>query len=276
MKLIFCSIALLAIISAFSQQTVETADFSGIYANEYGEIQLHKLEGLKVRTTFKNNKGDVFDTTMLANYEHKRISCSDSLPFLQLGVKSGIEICPGYLFVHEFSAGLHLARFIRMENLLLRPFYKINEPITTIKGEIMFSKDGPTIDGIFLSDYRKSKTGYFYVSGIIKKEKYPIAYYSTKESPQGKFGDTSVVHYRLIMSEYRIAEPPKERYKGKLINNFGKAAFIWEHADSEIYYFENKKVWKGDEVGKEVIIEGVLIQYREKASIFKGWEIIKE
>ena len=70
---------------------------------------------------------------------------------------------------------------------------------------------------------------YLTAEGVIKKEKYPKAYYSTNESEQGIFSDTSIAHYRLIMEDYEIKEFPKHIYKIVIINQncFFKLLFIF-------------------------------------------------
>ncbi len=273
MKIIFTLLIIFTCVTCNSQTSKNETDFSGFYANEYGEISLKKINNLKTEVSFKNNDGDVFDTIMFADYDFKMIKMSDSLPFLSFDPKAGIELRTECLFVHEFSAGIFLSQFIRIEKMFLRPFYKVGVPVR-LKGDINLSKGGATIDGIYLRNY-KSEQGYFNVTGIILKERFPIAYYSTKESPQGMFGDTSVAHYRLIMSDYEVTKPTPQHYKGKLLNNAGRAALIWEFADSEVFYFEKKTLWAEEMVGKEVVIEAVLVQERGKGSVLKNWEIVE-
>ena len=155
-----------------------------------------------------------------------------------------------------------------------RPFYKIDKKVT-VKGEVRYRKGGTIINSIYLKKYTKKFDNYFAIEGVIKKEKYPIGYYSTDESPQGMFSDTSITHYRLIMEDYEVKELPKQIYKGTAINNNYEAAFIWEFADSEIYFFDNKEPWSKRELNKEIKIKAVLIQDDVGKSILKNWEIIK-
>lgn len=259
-------------LNCLGQNGKNKIDFSGLYANEYGEILLKQVNETKVKVSFQNNKRDVFDTIMLTDYDFKMVKNNNSLPFLSFNSRAGVELYPECLFVHEFTAGIYLAQFIWIEKIFLRPFYKIGVPLT-FNGNIKLSKGGATVDGIYLKNY-KSQQGYFKITGTILKEKYPIAYYSTKESPQGMFADTSIIHYRLIMNEYKVNNPDRQRFKGKLTNNLGKAAFIWEYADSEVYYFEGKELWKVNMMGKEVTVEAVLVQSRKKASVLKDWKIL--
>ncbi|NJO88875.1 MAG: hypothetical protein HC831_07895 [Chloroflexia bacterium] len=273
MKITLTLLTFLVVAFCSGQNRKNSMDFSGIYANEYGEISLKKLDSLKTSVSFKNNKLEVFDTLMFADYDFDMVKNSDSIPFLSFNIKAGIEPHPECLYVHEFSAGIYLSRFIWIEEMFVRPFYKIMEPVE-LKGEIKFSKRGATIDGIYLENYQ-SEQGYFKVTGTIVKEKYPKAYYSTSESPQGMFSDTNIIHYRLIMRDYVVSKPERQRFKGRLTNNFGKAAFVWEFADSEVYYLEGKDIWSEEMVGKEVVIEAVLVQTRKSAGILKKWRIIE-
>ena len=156
-----------------------------------------------------------------------------------------------------------------------RPFYKIGKKVT-VTGEVRFQRGGtPTINGIYLKKYTKKLDNYFAIEGVIKKEKYPIEYYSTEESPQGMFSDTSITHYRLIMENYEVKELPQQIYKGTTINVSGKAAFVWEFADSEIYFFDNKEPWSKKELDKKIEIKAVLIQDITEKSVLKNWKIIK-
>jgi hypothetical protein len=175
---------------------------SELFANEYGEICLVKENDTVMRTIFKNNEGDVFDTIMSINHNFKMILKNDSFPFLQFHT-GGIELSHDCLFIHEFS------------------------------GVVLFNK-GIKINGIWLIDAGTDiPEEYLSVCGTIKKEKYPIDYYSTEESPQGMFSDTSIVHYRLIMEDYTIEEIPKQIFNGTAVNIDNQAAFISDLACSE-------------------------------------------
>ncbi|MEA1874919.1 MAG: hypothetical protein U9N51_10915 [Bacteroidota bacterium] len=245
----------------------------GLYANEYGEVRLIRQNDTIMRTIFKNNDGDVFDTLMRINYNFKLKQRQTTLRFLQLNW-GGLELQEECLYIREYSNFQYLAQFIQIKDMYTRAFYKINEKVT-ITGEVRFGKGGGTINGIYLINYRKKADKYLSIEGLIKKEKYPIAYYSTEESPQGMFSDTNIVHYRLFMEDYEIKELPKQIFKGTTINNNEQAAFIWEFADSEIYFFDNKKPWEESELNKKIKIEAVLIQDAVGKSILKNWKIKK-
>ncbi len=191
----------LFVFTACSEAQIAKKEIQGeLYANEYGEIILTRVNDSLMRTIFKNNKGDVFDTIMLIKYDSKLFVTGDSLPFLQLKM-GGLSLYNECLYVRELSSMAYLQCFIEIEKMYIRPFYKIGEKVT-IKGEARFHKGGTTINGIYLKGFKKSKERNIVVHGIINKEKYPIGYYSTKESPQGMFSDTSIVHYRLIIDDY--------------------------------------------------------------------------
>ncbi|MCD4793053.1 MAG: hypothetical protein K8R54_07475 [Bacteroidales bacterium] len=253
-------------------QQFDIKKIKGLYANEYGEVKLIQKNDTIMRAVFKNNKGEVFDTLMRIKHDFK-LHRQDSLPFLQLHM-GGLEIHDECLYIREYSIVAYLNRFIQIQEMYTRPFYKINEKVT-VTGEVYFQKGGTLINGIYLINYFKKGRQYSTVEGIIKKEKYPIAYYSTEESPQGMFSDTSITHYRLIMEDYEVKELPKQTYKGTTINVSGKAAFVWEFADSEIYFFDNKEPWSKKELNKKIEIEAVLIQDIAKKSVLKNWKIIK-
>lgn len=205
-----------------------------LYANEYGEIRLIKVNNTSMRTIFENNEGKVLDTTMFINYDFNLIQKHDSLPFLQLGM-SGIELRNECLFVHDFSNIAYLSQLIRIEEMYTRPFYKIGKELT-VDGDVTFAK-GYTINGIWLSENDSQKIPERYVSihGAIRKEKYPIDYYSTDESPQGMFGsDTSIIHYRLIMEDYTINDIPQSENLKAIITLHSAARYINHYNDLKL------------------------------------------
>ncbi|MDA3910339.1 MAG: hypothetical protein PF448_03135 [Bacteroidales bacterium] len=246
---------------------------SELFANEYGEICLVKENDTVMRTIFKNNEGDVFDTIMSINHNFKMILKNDSFPFLQFHT-GGIELSHDCLFIHEFSGVAYLSQFIQIEEMYSRPFYKVNEEVT-VKGDVLFNK-GIKINGIWLIDAGTDiPEEYLSVCGTIKKEKYPIDYYSTEESPQGMFSDTSIVHYRLIMEDYTIEEIPKQIFNGTAVNIDNQAAFISDLACSEAYYLDKRKPWSEAELNNRIVIEAVLIQTNIGKSVLKNWQIIE-
>ena len=262
-------------------QQINIEKIEGLYANEYGEVRLIKEKDTLMRTIFKNNERIVFDTLMRINYDFKLKQRQDTFPFLQFQT-GGLELQKECLFICEFSSPFliegdsmqYLSQFIQIEQMYTRPFYKIDKKVT-ITGEVRFGKGGATINGIYLINYQKKADIYLSIEGVIIKEKYPIEFYSTDESPQGMFSDTSITHFGLIMEDYTVKELPKQTYKGTTINVSGQAAFVWEFADSEIYFFDNKEPWSNKELNKKIEIEAVLIQDNLGKSILKNWKIIK-
>jgi hypothetical protein len=88
------------------------------------------------------------------------------------------------------------------------------------------------------------------------------------------FSDISVAHYRLILESYEIKEIPTTIFRGKTMNIGGRAAFIYEFADSEAFFLDGKEdEWKMSELNKEIKIEAVLVQDRTGCSVLKNWKI---
>ncbi len=257
---------------SFTVCCTTTQKIAGLYANEYGEIRLIEENDTLMRTIFKNNEGNVFDTTMFINYNFNLISKQDSLPFLQLGM-AGIELHPECLFVHEFSDFAYFPQFIQIEEMYTRPFYKVNEEVT-VNGDVIFAK-GTTINGIWLGDSKETHERYVSIHGTIKKEKYPKGYYSTDESPQGMFSDTSIVHYRLIMEDYIIEDVPTQTFKGSTVNIDNQAVFIYDFADSEVFYLDGLEKWEDKYLNKKITIEGTLVQFIDGKSVIKNWKILE-
>jgi len=87
-----------------------------LYANEYGTIELSPKGDSLMYGIFKNDEGDVFDTTMQISYDFKLVALSDNLPFLRFHT-GGIELRQECLYLHEFSSIQQLARFIQIKNM---------------------------------------------------------------------------------------------------------------------------------------------------------------
>jgi hypothetical protein len=160
------------------------------------------------------------------------------------------------------------------EQLLTRPYYIMNSEIS-IEGNILFSKGGATINGIYLMDYPdKSSQKGVKVIGTIKREAYPRAYYSTDESPQGKFADDGKVHYRLILENYKISALATYIYEGTVMNQDGKAYFIWDMADSAAYLVDDAPLWPAEKLNKKIKIEAVAITLENGSTLLCNWKII--
>lgn len=249
--------------------TTTTQGIVGLYANEYGEIRLIKENDTLMRTIFKNNEGNVFDTTMVINYDFNVISRQDSFPFLQLGMV-GIELRHECLFVHEFSDFVNFPQFIQIEKIYTRPFYKVGKEVT-VNGDVIFAK-GYNINGIWLRvrGSREISERYVSIRGTIKKEKNPN--YSTDELSLQVMIDP----YWLIMENYIIKDIPKQTFKGSPINIDNQAAFIYEFAHSEAFYLDKKEPWTTEELNKEIEIEAVLVQFIDGKSVLKNWTLINK
>lgn len=258
-----------------SEPHVEIPDGT-IYANEYGQIELIEMNDTSMRTIFSNNNNVVFDTVMKINYNSLLLP-KDSFPLLQLRT-SGVKIFENRLEVHDFAGPAYLQMYTNIEHIYDRPFYKINEKIT-IADEIKNPKGGRRIDGIYLfenSEYTDEYSNEFvHLTGIVTKEKYPREYYSAPDGPQGMFGDTTEIHYRLVVKDYTIEVIKKESMTGTTMNINEQAAFIWDYADSEAYYLDGHDAWTEKELHKKITIEGVLVQFIDGKSVIKAWRIIE-
>lgn len=243
-----------------------------IYVNEHGQITLNKLNDSIMQVRFENNKGNTFDTVMeIASKENYKLAYG-YYPFLKWHW-GGIQMHEYTLQVIEFSSMAYINQYIQIENIYTRPFYKIGDTIQ-LSGLIERSKGDLLLNSMYLSDKNFSQGDFIQSSGIVKKEKYPRAYYSTPESPQGMFGDTNVVHYRLIFEPITSKKIEKQVFTGTLMNNENDAAFIYDFADSEIFYVDSIQSWNESEINKHVTIEGYLVQFENGRSVIKSWNII--
>ena len=246
--------------------------FEGLYLNEYGEILIKKKNEELVEVLFKNNAGDEYKTEMGISYDFSLMEPVDSLPFLTWR-KGGLFLEKGSVSIMEFSARAFLTDHIRIKEMYTRKFYKEGYELK-LKAKLIQNKSLVTVDGFHLKDYR-GRDNFVKVQGKVKKEKYPIAYYSTDESPQGVFGsDTSIVHYRLVLEDYTILENyPKEKLVGYTINIDNRAGFIYEFADSAVYLFDKRRPWKEEELNRKIELEAVLL-HENGETILKDWKIL--
>ena len=253
-----------------------------VYANEYGEIRIHKLTDSTAVTVFINNNNETFDTVMTTTNNFRLLARADSTPFLQLK-STAIEWKNEYLRVHEFSDMFFLNQYISLDHLYDRLFYRNGKKIT-LAGDLFCGKGGCTLDGIYLEGYQKGlqqgrevsfENRYTSVTGEIYKEKYPRSFYSTDDSPQGMFSDTNVVHYRLVMKDYEMKEFKKETYSGTTVNLEDRAAFIYDFSDSEAFFLDKNEPWLPGELNRKIKIEAVLVQYIDGKSMLKNWRIVK-
>ncbi len=240
-----------------------------VYANEYGEIHLTKINDSLVRTEFFNNDGDYFDTTMA--YQNSTFQKNDGLAYLKFKT-GGIRIYENRIFVTEFSNMARILQHIRIEKVYERPFFKISDT-TSISGLIVHSKGGETIDGIYTLPQTGLQNQFVKMTGIITKEKYPREYYSTPDGPQGMFTDTNKVHYRMVIKPIETEIKSTNSYTGYPVNTEMGAGLAWEFADSELYYLFEKSAWSEKELNKKITVEGVLARDDDGRSVIYNWKI---
>jgi hypothetical protein len=239
-----------------------------IYANEYGEIRLTELDDSTMRTVFYNNEKKVFDTLMKIDHHFKLLQ-NDGYPFLHLRT-GGIKMHENRLEIHDFAGPAYMAMYVHIENIYDRPFYKLNDTIV-INDLVTHPKGGEMINGIYIIPNSGLQNEFVTLKGIVTKEKYPREYYSTVDGPQGMFSDTTKIYYRLVIKTIEVKTPPRQRMTGRTMNIDGRAAFIWDFADSEAYYLDQQQPWNEKELDKKITIEGVLIQFEDGRSVVKNW-----
>jgi hypothetical protein len=88
------------------------------------------------------------------------------------------------LFVNEYSKKLD--RLYQLDTVI------------SLQGIIKRDKSGVHVNGVYL-EQDPEIDGFIKIKGVLKRIAYPLAYYSTDESPQGMFSDTSIKHYRLFL-----------------------------------------------------------------------------
>ncbi len=243
-----------------------------VYANAEGQIELIELGDSLYQVIFTNNEGFQFDTTLrmeklnpaqnlypwgnsgnLLAYRMGGLMIEDN----RIDVYDRIE-------VYEFSGSGRLFEETKIKSIYQEPFFLLNEQLT-VKGDIYSGKTAHSISGIYLGFEKlpgKSSDTYYEVTGTIKKEAYPLSYYSTDESPQGMFdSDTSVKYYRLVMQNVEINLPKTEYYRGTTINDSeNRAGIAWELADSELFLIWGRdEPWSEDEVLKDIGVNAVYV-----------------
>lgn len=282
-KIYFSLLIIILTVSCASNQpqkpTVENrtkAEY--LYANKHGSIKIEMLSDTAVRVLVSNNETVVFDSSFLKKFDFQLLPKRDSLPFLSLRT-AGLEWTETWVQGWDFGGPAYMAMWTGMGKGIYEKFYRLGEPVA-LQGDLHRSKAGITINGIYLLDFERSHFGflnrYIQIEGTIEKERYPLSYYSTPESPQGMFSDTSVAHYRLVMRDYHLSEIPRTRYVGYPKNIDGQAAFIWDFSLSEAFYLDNKPAWTTAELKKKITVDGVLVQETNKKSVLKNWQIVEE
>jgi hypothetical protein len=245
-----------------------------IYENEYGRIELIQVNDSLMRTIFSDNEKVVFDTLMKISYDNGNFE-PYSLPFLALR-GCGLKQYENRLHAFDFLGMAQMPMYTGIPEISENSFYRVNIPVT-ISDEITREKAGILIDGIYLAEGSEYVNEFVHLTGTIKKEKYPHSYYSTPDSPQGMFNDTTIAHYRLVVHDYTIEPVEKTIYKGTAMTIDGQRAVIWEFADSEAYYLADERPfesWPEEVEGKEVQVKAVLVQEPGQQSVLKAWEIL--
>ena len=243
-----------------------------IYGNEYGEIHLTQLNDTLMLTHFINLSGDQFDTVMTI-LPNNRMLADDGMPFLCWHM-GGIKMYENCVRIFEFSSFARLTAYIQIEKMYERPFYKLGDTVI-VKDEVYHPKGGQQVDGIYLNSKENYQGKFIAVKGVIQREPYPREFYSTSDGPQGMFSDTTKIYYRLVMYPVNIDTVEKTVYTGYPMNHNGRAAFVWDFADSEIFYLNKKHVWTEEELKKKITLRAVLVQYAGGGSELKSWEIIE-
>ena len=262
-----------------SDDQLTEADSTGIghiYVNEHGQVELNQINDTLWQTIFTNNEGYVFDTTLACKNDGCNIKFRDSTAMFLPCNWGGVNFTEDELFVTEMSSYGLLGSLTQMWGMYERSFFRVGK-VVQFQGEVNREKDGLKANGMYFNDTEnKIEPAYYNISGTVRKEKYPIAYYSTDASPQGKLGnDTTKIFYRLILEDPTFELPETFVYEGTKINtSYGSASIVWDWADSESYILDGLEPWPENEVGERIKVEGYLAQ-GFYGSRLKNWKIIE-
>lgn len=243
-----------------------------IYANEYGEIHLLALNDSLMQATFIDEQQNVFDTLMPVDRQFNLLP-QDGAPFLRLKT-GGLKVYDNRLEAHDFAGPAYMALYSGIEHIYDRPFFRIGDTVS-ISDVIQHPKGGEQIQGIYILPETGKQNVFAELTGIITREPYPEAYYSNAEDPQGLFTDTHQTHYRLVLKPLSVNVKERYAYTGRTLNLNGAAAFIWDFADSEVFYLDQHAPWNETELDKQLTIEAVLVQFENERSVLKHWQIIE-
>jgi hypothetical protein len=261
--------------SANSAMEVDSTDIAQIYENEYGQVELRQLNDTLWQTIFTNNEGFVFDTSITTSTDGGFFRFQDSNSVFLPYNWGGVNFTESELFVTEFSSYGMLASEANIWEMYERSFFRKGQKVH-FQGDVYREKDGLKAKGMYIQlRENKIEPGYYNITGTIKKEKYPINYYSIDKSPQGKLGnDTTKIFYRLLLEDPVFELPEPFLYEGSKINTaLGKAAIVWNWADSESYQIDSLGAWPTSQLGNPVKIKGYLSQ-TVFGSVLKNWKII--
>lgn len=175
------------------------------YVNEYGAITIEPVAENQIHAYFENNNGIQWDTSFTLN--------TDNSIFESSFVKGKKVYQNEFIFLFISSAKVSvldisgiatLPMKTQIKSLYTRPFFRSDSIITT-RGIVKRGKGDIYLNGIFLDEFPSDHfKDTIEIKGKVMKEKYPRAYYSTPESPQGMFGDTTKIHYRLTMNTIKV------------------------------------------------------------------------
>lgn len=249
-----------------------------IYISDFGTVRILQINDTLFETYFENNEGHKFDTSMvlIQNDSIFLHPTEDESSFTLRYNWGGLYFFENQIQVYDFAGYGMLGSQTIMWDMYSKPFYKINERFK-IKGDLIGGKGLWSINEIYLIDSDLEHNRYYELEGILSREKWPEAYYSTDKSPQGIFGDdTSKNHHRLILTDVKDKTPKPYKYKGSTINiSTGEAAISWEFADSEAFILDGHEPWTKEEELQDIVVEGILVQ-NGKGSFLKNWKIISE
>ena len=73
-----------------------------------------------------------------------------------------------------------------------------------------------------------------------------------------------------------LEEEPTYQYTGTAQTIDSCRALIWEFADSEAFYLDGDSIqpWPAEMEGKEITIDGILVQKPGEKSVIKRWKIL--
>jgi len=77
-----------------------------------------------------------------------------------------------------------------------------------------------------------------------------------------------------INSVYEVNK--RDTFVGIAILRDDKAIFIWDLADSEVFYLDGLNIWDEKYLNKKITVEGKLFQFMGGISLIKDWKIIEQ
>lgn len=246
----------------------------GTYIHKNGKVKVTKSLNESYDFTFTNHEGFVFKA------EYKKIEkrpfymlpLSSKSVFFRSDSVSGIsimEINGGRLYTHELGGFAALDYYTKIEDLYDFSFYKNEE--TEYTETLNVGKDkwcyfgeihipcSAVPDSLTKNGSTSYFDRYFKVKGQVEVELY---------KSEGKD------YKRYVMKTPKFLPANLSTYTGHSLNQNGKALFIWEFADSEMYYLEGIDEWGEYQNNKKITVVGELNQGK-KGAVIKNWIITK-